>query len=115
MRHLEKRVYHDYQYTNIGALVPWTILLDIHNAILYGFAQYRWPEPGRSIDIEVAEKHVAKIEQEWRFEAHMQDLDQEWTGAPPLSTMSKEAKLYLHSVLQDAWQDHEIEVARGGF
>jgi hypothetical protein len=103
-KHIEPRVYSDYQYREIGALVPWNILLDIHNAMVYGFAQNRLPEPGRAIDIYEAEAHVANIEKEWQAEKHKRDFSNEWTGAPPLSRMPVNGKLYLHSVLCDAWQ-----------
>jgi hypothetical protein len=115
MRHIEPHIYQDNQYTRIGALVPWTILLDIHNAIRYGFTQYRLPEPGRTIDIKEAERHVAQIEREWRIEAEARDIKHEWTGAPPFSKLPTETKLYLHSVLRDAWQEYRSLVARCEF
>jgi hypothetical protein len=103
MKHIETRVYRDYQYREIGALEPWNVLLDIHNAIVYGFSQYRLPEPGRLIDIEESESHVLNIQSEWEAEAKKRDLDHNWTGSPPFSNLSTNAKLYLHSVLKDAW------------
>lgn len=103
MKHIETRVYRDYQYREIGALEPWNVLLDIHNAIVYGFSQYRLPEPGRQIDMEESEAHVLNIQSEWAAEANKRDLDHNWTGSPPFSNMSTNAKLYLHSVLKDAW------------
>ncbi len=107
MSHIEHRTYTDEQYQYIGMLDSWTILLDIHNALRYGFAQYRLPEPGRSIDIEEAEDHVKRIEREWRAEKLKRDFSNEWAGAPPFSTMSINAKLYLHSVLRDAWRKNQ--------
>ncbi len=107
MKHIEPRVYSDFQYREIGALVPWHILLDIHNAVLYGFSQCRLPEPGRPIDVDEAEAHIVNIEKEWLAEKTKRDFSNEWTGAPPFTKMSKNAKLYLHTVLRDAWQDSE--------
>ncbi len=46
-----------------------------------------------------AETHVARIENEWKEESLRRDPVQQWTGAPPLTQMPLEAKLYLHSVL----------------
>ena len=116
MSHIEHRTYTDEQYEYIGMLESWTILLDIHNAVQYGFAENRLPEPGRTIDVEEAEKHVRNIEKEWSLEANKRDLDNVWTGAPPFSRMPVNAKLYLHSVLRDAWKtalarDKDIEQA----
>ena len=104
MKHIETRTYTDEQYQYIGMLECWTILLDIHNALQYGFVQCRLPEPGRSIDVEEAEDHVNHIEREWRAEKLKRDFSNEWAGSPPLSNMSTNAKLYLHTVLRDAWQ-----------
>ena len=105
MNHIEPRVYTDQQYIEIGALEAWQILLDIHNAELYGFVQNRLPEPGRAIDVAESEAHVANIEKEWEAEKLKRDFSNQWTGAPPFSKMSLNAKLYLHTVLIDAWQN----------
>jgi hypothetical protein len=110
VRHLEPRVYSDQQYREIGALEAWHILLDIHNAVLYGFTQCRMPEPGRSIDIAEAEDHVVNIEKEWLAEKVKRDFSNEWTGAPPFTKMPQNAKLYLHSVLRDAWKNNSRPV-----
>jgi hypothetical protein len=104
LKHIEPRVYSDYQYREIGALVPWYILLDIHNAIAYGFVRNRLPEPGRSIDVAKAEAHIENIEREWQAEKLKRDFSNEWTGAPPFSALPLNAKLYLHTILRDAWQ-----------
>jgi hypothetical protein len=104
VNHIERRVYSDHQYIDIGALDAWHILLDIHNALVYGFIDNRLPEPGRSIDVTEAEEHVANVEKEWQSEKMRRDFSNDWTGSPPFSTMPVNAKLYLHSVLHDAWQ-----------
>ncbi len=104
MSHLERRVYSDQQYQEIGAMGAWNILLDIHNAIAYGFIGCRLPEPGRPIDIAEAEAHVANIEKEWTAEKLKRDFSNEWSGSPNFSAMPKDAKLYLHSVLVDEWK-----------
>jgi hypothetical protein len=109
MSHIERRIYRDQQYQEIGALESWSILLDIHNALVYGFIECRLPEPGRPISVSEAEKHISSIELEWQAEARKRDLDNEWSGSPPISRMPLEAKLYLHSILQDAWRSY-----RGG-
>jgi hypothetical protein len=106
VRHIEPRVYSDQQYIEIGALEPWKILLDIHNAVVYGFVQNRLPEPGRPIDTAEAEDHIANVEKEWLAEKVKRDFSHEWTGAPPFTKMSQNAKLYLHSVLHDEWQNN---------
>jgi hypothetical protein len=106
VKHIENRVYSDHQYVEIGAMGAWNILLDIHNAVVYGFSQYRLPEPGRPIDVAEAEKHVANVEREWLSEKLKRDFSNEWTGAPPFTTMAPEAKLYLHSVLRDEWSNN---------
>jgi len=105
MNHIETRVYSEQQYNEIGALEAWNILLDIHNAILYGFVQYRLPEPGRAIDTARADAHVHNIEREWLSEKLKRDFSNEWSGAPPLSEMPPNARYYLHSVLTDAWKN----------
>jgi hypothetical protein len=102
MNHIEPREYSDIQYREIGVLGHWNILLDIHNALVYGFVQNRLPEPGRSIDVAEAEAHVASIEKEWEAERLRRNSTQQWTGAPPFSVMPVNAKLYLHSVLRNA-------------
>jgi len=109
MRHLERRVYSDYQYREIGVLGLWNTLLDIHNAVLYGFVQNRLPEPGQAIDLAEAEEHVANVEKEWQAEKQKRDFSNEWTGAPPLSSMPVNAKLYLHSVLRDYQRNSLID------
>ena len=81
----------------------WEILLDIHNAIAYGFIQNRLPAPGRPISIQEAENHMVNIEKEWLSEKLKRDFSNEWTGAPPFTSMDINAKLYLHSVLRDEW------------
>jgi hypothetical protein len=103
MSHIEHRVYSDEQYHEIGAMGAWNILLDAHNAIAYRFIQNRLPQPGRPISIQEAEYHVANIEKEWLSEKLKRDFSNEWTGAPPFTSMSPNAKLYLHSVLKDEW------------
>ncbi len=107
MRHIEPRVYSDQQYIEIGALEMWKTLLDIHNAVVYGFAQNRLPQPGRPIDVKEAENHIAHVEEEWQAEKVKRDFSLEWTGAPPFTKMPQNAKLYLHSVLRDEWQKSE--------
>lgn len=104
MSHIEKWVYPEQQYVEIGALEPWNLTLDIHNAIRYGFINNRLPQPGRAIDIKEAEAHIANMEMEWAKEAQGRDPSGQWTGPPPLSNMPQNAKLYLHTVLQDSWQ-----------
>ncbi len=99
MNHIERREYSDFQYRQIGMLSNWHALLDIHNALRYGFIQYRLPKPGKSIDTEEAEAHVVRIEKEWKEESLRRDPGQQWTGAPPLSRIPIDAKLYLHSIL----------------
>ncbi len=106
MKHIENRVYSDRQYIEIGALEAWHILLDIHNAVLYGYAENRLPEPGRPIDTAEAEQHVVNIEREWRSEKIKRDFSNDWSGAPPLTQMPLNARLYLHSVLRDEWNKH---------
>jgi hypothetical protein len=108
MSHIEHRVYSDEQYHEIGAMGAWNILLDIHNAVAYGFVQNRLPEPGRSISLQDAENHVANIEKEWLSEKLKRDFSNEWTGAPPFTSMNMNAKLYLHSVLRDEWANQSI-------
>lgn len=108
MNHIEPRVYTDDQYRRIGVLGAWNTLFDAHNAISYGFIKYRLPEPGKPIDVAEAEAHVIRIEKEWEAERQRRDPTQQWTGAPPFSTMPLNAKLYLHSVLHgerlDDWR-----------
>jgi hypothetical protein len=99
MNHTERREYSDFQYRQIGMLGNWHALLDIHNAVRYGFLQYRFPKPGKPIDTEEAEAHIVRIEKEWREESLRRDPGQQWTGAPPLTKIPLDAKLYLHSVL----------------
>lgn len=99
MNHIEPRICTEHQYRQMRMLSAWATLLDIHNAIVYGFVQYRLPEPGKPIDVAEAEAHVAHIEKEWEAESQRRDLDHQWTGAPPFSKMPLNAKLYLHSVL----------------
>ncbi len=86
----------------------WHTLLDIHNALVYGFIQNRMPEPGRTIDIEDANIHVYHIEKEWEAEKLKRDFSNEWSGAPPFSRMPSNAKLYLHTVLRDLWRENRI-------
>jgi hypothetical protein len=107
--HIEKWVYPEEQYVQIGALEPWKLMLDIHNAILYGFVEDRLPEPGRAIDIAEAEAHVEHMEAEWEREAQGRDPSGLWTGAPPLSAMPLNAKLYLHSVQCDERRKYEVQ------
>ncbi len=109
MRHIEPRVYSDNQYREIGMLECWHILLDIHNAVLYGFSENRLPEPGRPIDVKEAETHVQRIEKEWEAEKLKRDFSNEWAGAPTLTRMPQNTKLYLHSVLQDEWRKNRID------
>ncbi len=107
MNHIEMRVYPEQQYREIGALEAWNTLLDIHNSMVYGFVQNRLPEPGREIDVAEAEDHVANVEKEWDAEAKGRDPAKQWSGSPPFTQMPINAKLYLHSVLRDSWQDWE--------
>ncbi len=109
MRHIEPRVYSDNQYREIGMLECWHTLLDIHNAVVYGFAENRLPEPGRPIEVKEAETHIQRIEKEWEAEKLKRDFSNEWTGAPALTGMPKNAKLYLHSVLQDEWRKNRVD------
>lgn len=99
MNHLEPREYSDIQYLQIGMLRNWNFLLDIHNAMRYGFIQYRLPKPGKPIDPGQAEAHIEHIGKEWKEESLRRDPGHRWTGAPPLTKMPLNAKLYLHSVL----------------
>ncbi len=100
MNHIEPQAYTDLQYRQIGELGAWHTLLDIHNAVLYGFINCRLPQPGRSVDVAEAEAHIASIEREWEAESLRRDTTHQWSGAPPLSNMPLNAKLYLHSVLR---------------
>jgi|WetSurMetagenome_2_1015567.scaffolds.fasta_scaffold821761_2 hypothetical protein len=113
MSHIEPRVYPEWQYREIGAFRAWNILLDIHNAVLYGFAGNRLPEPGKSINVAEAEAHVVNIQKEWEAEARGRDLSHEWTGSPPFTSMPQNAKLYLHEILQDAkqtgWRENDSQ------
>jgi hypothetical protein len=104
MRHIETRTYTDEGYKFIGMFESWNILLDIHNAVMYGFADCRLPEPGKEIDVNEAEAHVANIEREWVAEKMKRDFCNDWTGGPPFSTMPLNTKLYLSSTLRDAWK-----------
>ena len=104
MNHIERQIYSEEQYHQIGMFESWNILLDIHNAVMYGFIETRLPEPGRPIDIKETEDHIANIEKEWREEKERRDPSNTWSGAPQFSKMPIEAKLYLHSILQDAKQ-----------
>ena len=99
MNHIEPRPYTDEQYRQSGVLGDWNTLLDIYNAVHYGYAQYRLPTPGKPIDVAEAETHIAKVEREWEAERQKRDPTQQWTGAPPFLTMPLNAKLFLHSVL----------------
>ncbi len=109
MRHIEPRVYSDNQYREIGMLDCWYALLDIHNAVVYGFAQNRLPEPGRKIDVAEAEVHIYHVEKEWEAEKLKRDFSNEWTGAPSFTRMPLNAKLYLHTVLRDAWKANKVD------
>jgi hypothetical protein len=109
MRHIEPRVYSDNQYREIGMLDSWHTLLDIHNAVMYGFVNNRLPEPGRPIEVKEAETHVQHIEKEWEAEKLKRDFSNEWTGAPPFTRMPVNAKLYLHTVLQDEWRKNRVD------
>lgn len=102
MNHIERRIYPEEQYRQIGMVESWGILLDIHNALQYGFIQNRLPEPGRPIDAEETEAHVFNIEKEWREEKERRDSSDNWAGAPKFSRMPQQAKFYLHSILRDA-------------
>jgi hypothetical protein len=105
MNHIERQAYKDELYQQVGVLGAWNALLDAHNAVLYGFVQYRLPEPGKSINVLEAEAHVARIEREWESEGQRRDPYRHWAGAPSFSTMPLNAKLYLHSVLLDGGLD----------
>jgi hypothetical protein len=109
MKHIEPRVYSDNQYQEIAMMDCWYTLLDIHNAVQYGFVDNRLAEPGRTIDTQDAEIHVAHVENEWEAEKQKRDFSNEWTGAPPLTKMPLNAKLYLHTVLVDEWSKNRIE------
>lgn len=102
MSHIERRIYSEEQYQQIGMVESWGILLDIHNALYYGFVNNRLPEPGRPIDVKETEDHIHNIEKEWREEKERRDPSDNWAGAPQFTKMPMEAKLYLHSVLRDA-------------
>ncbi len=104
MKHIETRTYTDEGYKFIGMFESWNILLDIHNAVLYGYTDCRMPEPGRDIDVNEAEDHVANIEKEWEAEKAKRDFCNDWTGSPPFTSMPLNTKLYLHSILRDAWK-----------
>ena len=101
MNHIEPHVYTEDQYRNLGVFNAWNILLDAHNAVVYGFVKYRLPEPGKAIDVAEAEAHIAHIEKEWEAERQKRDPSHQWTGAPPFTAMPVNAKLYLHSVLAE--------------
>ncbi len=101
MNHLETRLYTDEQYQRIGMLDAWHILLDAHNGLLYGFIENRLPEPGKAIDVSEAETHISHIEKEWEAERKARDFTNQWTGAPDITSMPLNAKLYLHSVLPE--------------
>ena len=101
MNLIEPRVYSEYEYLQIHALELWEILLDIHNAVLYGFAHNRLAEPGKPINVTEAEEHILNIQHEWDQEARVRDLDHEWTGAPPLTSLPDNAKQYLHSRIRE--------------
>lgn len=105
MSHIETRSYTDEGYQSLGMLGCWTILLDISNALRYGFEQNRLPEPGAAIDITEAENHISNIEKEWAAEKAKRDFSNQWAAAPPFSSMPQNAKLYLHSVLREEWRN----------
>ncbi len=104
MSHIEPWVYSERQYRELGTFRAWNILLDIHNAVVYGFEKNRMPEPGKDISVAEAEAHVTNIQKEWELEAKGRDLGLEWSGSPPFTKMSQNAKLYLHEILKDAKQ-----------
>ncbi len=109
MNHLERQAWPDAEYQRKGVRSAWNTLLDAHNAVLYGFIQYRLPEPGKPIDVAEAEAHVDRIEKEWQAESQRRDLAHQWSGAPPLTSMPLNAKLYLHSVLSSETTGVDIE------
>lgn len=113
MRHIEPRVYTDLQYREIGMLDCWHTLLDIHNAVMYGFVDNRLPEPGRPIDVDDAEIHVYHVEKEWEAEKLKRDFSNEWTGAPSFTNMPLNAKLYLHAALRDDWKKNRVGESPG--
>ena len=95
----ERQFYTKDSYIAIGQWDNWCNLLDMANAVRYGFTQYRLPKPGQPIDVQDAEKRVKHIEEEWAWECGRRGGEFE-RPSPDFSSLSIEAKCYLHSILE---------------
>jgi hypothetical protein len=89
------------QYVWVGQLDNWKNLMDIANAMRFGFAKYRLPKPGVEIDVEQAQSYVDHIEKEWQREAeHRTLMVDPWKGAPKLTQLPQLAQEYLSGVFE---------------
>ena len=84
------------EYYRVGQWENWKNLLDICNAIRYGFDACRLPKPGEPINVQEAEKRIKQIEWEWQKEANKRDAGKK---APKFTELNINAKCYLHTIL----------------
>ena len=94
----ERQFYTKDSYIAIGQWDNWCNLLDMANAVRYGFTQYRLPKPGKAIDIQEADERVKRIDREWAAEHAVRGKVFE-KPCPDFSACSMEEKCYLHSIL----------------
>ena len=94
----EPNFYDRSEYVSVNQWENWVNLLDMANAVRYGFSQYRLPKPGQPIDIQESIKRVERIDEEWAYEHRTRGKIFE-KPCPDFSSCSIEAQCYLHSIL----------------
>ena len=98
----EKEYWTERAYVLRGQLENWNNLLDMANAIRYGFAQYRLPKPGQAIDVVEAKERAEHIEKRWEIEGTGRRDDSVEEKSPAFAQLPIEAQCYLASVLSRA-------------
>ena len=98
---VESNMWPQYDYTKKGTWTRWLTLLDMDNSIRHGFSQYRLPTPGKQVDVGSSLRHAETIELEWAKECATRNREGQYSGAPPVTALPLQAKVYLHQVIEE--------------
>ena len=86
-----------YSKYNTRQLAQWKGLLDIDNAIAFGFAKNRMAMPGEIVKRDDVLQHMEHMEHEWEKEACIRTGSK--AHSPKFTTMTIRAQEYLHSIM----------------
>ena len=105
-----KRIASDDYYKSQGQYKNWMTLLDMCNAMRYGYTKYRLPEIGKKIDIKAAERRMETIEREWQRELDTR-TQKVYRTVPRFTRLSDANKMYLHCALpKSGWTEYDDAV-----